>query len=73
MEPNKCATCTHWSPKKSGPMAKHSFALCALGKPWKFLPPQHTCERHKTASDAVVSARVAWLEKSLHVQPKAGG
>ena len=53
-------------------MAKHSFALCAIGKPWKFLPPQHTCERHKTASDAVVSARVLWLAKYLPAQPKAG-
>lgn len=65
-----CATCTHWSPKKSGAMAKHGFALCAIGPAWKFLAPQHTCQKHKQATESVVSAREAWLSSS---EPKKAG
>ena len=43
---------------KSGPW--RSTNPVRHGKPWKFLPPQHM-QRRKTASDAVMSARVAWL------------
>ena len=66
-----CQSCIHWSPKKSGPMAKQGFALCAIGPVWKYLAPQHTCQKHKPAEESVVSARVAWL--SSPAQRKRGG
>ena len=36
--PMTCITCAHWSPKQSGQLAKHSFAVCAIGPSWKFWP-----------------------------------
>lgn len=56
-----CISCQHWSPKKSGRMAAQGFALCAIGKPWTYLAPQHTCPKHKPAPQAITSARQVWL------------
>lgn len=68
-----CATCTHWSPKKAGAMAKHRMAPCSLGKPWTYLAPEHTCDRHKAAAPDVAAARVVWLEKSSGLRAGNGG
>ena len=58
-----CATCTNWLPKESGGMSKHRMALCSLGTRWTFYPPQHTCGKHKAASQEVIEARVLWINK----------
>lgn len=44
-------------------MAKHHFAICALGPLWRFLPPQATCERFSPALEHVVAQRAKWLAK----------
>lgn len=58
-----CSTCTQWKPKDSGAMAKHGLCICALGPRWQFLPPQHTCPKHKPVAADVQAARVVWLGK----------
>lgn len=59
-----CQSCVHWSPKKSGQMAKNGLAICLKGPRWTFYPPQHACAKHQLAAQGVVDARVVWLEKS---------
>lgn len=59
--PASCSTCRYWTPGKSGEMAKHGFAVCALGPKWHFLSPTHTCQRHQQASPEVVAKRGKWL------------
>lgn len=44
-------------------MAKHGLCLCALGPRWTFLPPQHTCQKHKPVPPEMEAARVKWLER----------
>ena len=60
---NTCAACKFWLPKRSGAMARHRMAICELGKPWRFLPPQASCERFTPAPQDVQTARVKWLGK----------
>lgn len=67
-----CATCTHWSPKQAGQMAKHRMCPCALGKPWKFFGPEHLCAKHREAAQDVVAARVAWVGKLSVSRPRSG-
>ena len=67
-----CKTCTHWTPKKSGPMASHRMALCSLGNRWTYFPPQHGCGKHLEASEQVVAARVQWVQTWLNVLKKGG-
>lgn len=59
-----CKTCTHWSPKKAGAMAKHRMAPCALGKPWTYFGPNHECQKHKPSAEDVAAARIVWLKQS---------
>lgn len=68
-----CQSCTHWSPKQAGQMAKHRMCPCALGKPWTFFGPEHLCTKHKEAAPDVVAARVEWVNKSSASRPKHGG
>jgi hypothetical protein len=63
-----CLLCSQWSPKQSGQMARHGFALCLLGPRWEFLPPQHTCPRFSPASEEIQAARKVWNER--RTQPK---
>lgn len=58
-----CLTCTHWSPRRAGGMARHGYGVCAAGPAWQHLAPQHTCPKHKPAKEAVVAARTVWLAK----------
>lgn len=67
-----CTTCTHWSPKQAGVMAKHRMAPCALGKPWTFFGPEHQCPKHLEAAPDVVAARVVWVGKLSASRPRSG-
>ena len=58
-----CLTCTHWSPRRAGGMARHGYGVCASGPAWQHLPPQHACAKHRTADESVTQARSAWLNK----------
>lgn len=58
-----CRTCTHWSPKTAGEMARHRFGTCTHDKPWVFYPPARTCASHCPADAATVYARDKWLAK----------
>lgn len=56
-----CATCKNWKPKESGAMARFHFAVCALGRRWRFLAPASTCPKHTPAEPQVIAARRKWL------------
>ena len=58
-----CLTCTHWSLRRAGGMARHGYGACAAGPAWQHLAPQHACAKHKPAAESVTQARVAWLNK----------
>ena len=58
-----CLTCTHWSPRRAGDMARHGYGVCAAGPAWQHLAPQHACAKHKPAAESVTQARAAWLNK----------
>ena len=56
----ECSTCANWALKTS-PMASHGMAPCALCNRWEYLPPSHTCERHKAIDQAAAEKRILWL------------
>ena len=58
-----CLSCTHWSPRRAGGMARHGYGVCAHAPIWMYSPPAHTCPKHKPAKEAVVAARTVWLAK----------
>lgn len=62
-----CATCKHWQLKDSSgqatPMVKHQMAPCEFGPSWRFLSPHQTCSSHQAATDDVIKARDAWLNR----------
>ena len=58
-----CLTCTHWSPRSAGGMARHGYGVCAAGPAWQHLAPQHACAQHKPAAESVTQSRTQWLNK----------
>lgn len=68
-----CIDCQNWRPK--GPtkdardMARAGFAICILGKPWKYLSAENTCERHKPMDEKQATARKDWLSGSSRRLP----
>jgi hypothetical protein len=54
-----CGTCTHWQFQAIRDMGKEGFGCCALGPRWEWLPPAHTCKKHKQAHPQVLVARRA--------------
>jgi len=56
-----CRTCVHWTLKTS-PLP--DMAPCKLGPIWTYLPPQHSCGRHKQAPAATVEKRAARLDRT---------
>ena len=58
-----CLTCTNWSPRRAGGMARHGFGCCAHLPDYTTTAPIHKCKQHRSATDAVTKGRTEWLHK----------